>query len=225
MTLFLGLLVGLSTVWASPHFTSLRDDQTVPSHCQDMELGFYSLPAEVVYVGRKGATSMGFSMEYPVSRKNATILWRYFKSLTHGSPDETVLQQILRNPELKRDYEILLRNYQEQDFDFTNEGEILEALAIHDLYNEFPENVYYITGGVMYHRADSPMTIGELDVFIGRRDSCEAVVVGETKLGTRKMLNKAKKQLSRFEDFLLDHNSAGFSGEYESTRPSKQVLN
>ena len=215
MGLLLALYVGVVQGFASPYFTPLRDDQSVPENCREMKLGFYQLPSETIYIGRKGAQSMGFTMEYPVSRKNATVLWHYFKAFAQGVEKNDVLEKILGNAELKRDYEIILRNYQEQDFDFSNEGEILEALAIHQLYQEFPSNHYYITGGVEYHEANSPMTIGEIDLFVGLKNSCEAVVVGEVKLGRGKMLNKAKKQIQRFENFLVDHNAAGFGDEYD----------
>ncbi len=218
MSSIVALLVGISTVWASPYFTSLRNDVSVPEKCRDMKLSFYSLPAELVFFGRKGGLSMGFSMEYPVSRQNATTLWHYFKSLTHGEEDVFLLDKILNDPELKRDYDIIVHSFEDQDFDFASEGEILEVLAIHDLYQDFPENIYYITGGVEYHESHSPMTIGEVDIFVGRRDTCEAVVVGEVKLGRRTTLNKAKKQIHRFENFLIDHNASGFGGIYKSSR-------
>ncbi len=218
MSVLVAFFVGFSTLWASPHFTTLRNDLSVPEQCRDMKLSFYSLPAEVVYVGRKGAIGMGFSLEYPLSRRNATKLWHYFKAFAQGQEDPFVLDQILSDPELKRDYEIIMRNFEEQGFDFVSEGEILEILAIHDLYQDFPENQYYVTGGVTYHHEDSPMTIGEIDLFVGSRDSCEAVVVGEAKLGTGKMLNKAKQQLDRFENFLVDHNAPGFAGVFKSER-------
>jgi hypothetical protein len=73
--------------------------------------------------------------------------------------------------------------------------------------------MYYVTGGVVYHRPSSSQTLGEIDLFVGRRDTCEAVVVGEAKLGTS--LGKAKQQLNRLESFLINYNSAGFSGVYQ----------
>lgn len=218
MLSFVAVVVGVSNLWASPHFTLNREDLSVPEKCRDMQLSFYSLPAEVVFIGREGGVAMGYTLEYPVSRNNAQTLWKYFKDLAQGEDNQNLKDQILNNPAMKRDYEIIMRNYQEQDFSFSSEGDILELLAIHDMYNEFPENEYYITGGVAYHEAHSPQTIGELDLFVGRRDSCDAVLVGETKLGTRKMLNKAKDQLDRFESFLMGHDSPGFSGEYDSIR-------
>ena len=149
---------------------------------------------------------MGFTDEHPVTRSNASTLWKYFKSLTHGDEKVDLLKKIKSNKELSRDYAIIKRNYKIQDFNFQNEGEILEVLAIEQLYQEFPENAYFITGGYEYHEKFSHKTIGELDLLVANRGDCSAVAIGEAKLGTRKMLNKAYQQIQRFEDFLIRNN-------------------
>ncbi len=211
-------ILTLSTyVFASPYFTPLRNDLTLPDKCKDPSFKFFQLPSETFFVGRSGGISMGFTFEYPISRGDASILWRYFKAYTMGEENSHLLEKIQNDRELKRDYEILMRNFEEQDFDFQSEGEILEALAIEFLYQEFPENLYYITGGVQYHESYSPQTIGEIDLWVGRRDTCETVAIGEAKLGTRKTLNKAKEQLRRFESFLINHDASPFSGNYQPT--------
>ena len=207
------LLFSVQQSFASPHFTPLRDDLTVPEKCREVELAHFSLPVEKFFVGRRGALAMGFTFEYPMSRANASILWSYFKALTDGQKKLHILAKIKADPELLRDYKIILANYQEQGFEFSNEGEILEVLAIEDLYREFPENFYFITGGIEYHRANSSMTLGEVDVFVGRRDDCSSVAVGEAKLGPA--LDKAKSQILRFEGFLIDHNLPPMLGEYQ----------
>lgn len=206
MVLVLKLFLSVYTLFASPNFTALRHDQTVPAACYDIEINYFSFPMEKIYVGRKGALQMGFTYEYPVSRRHASTLWKYFKSLTHGEENISLLKKIKSNKELRRDYEIIKRNYQVQDFYFQNEGEVLEILAIEYLYQEYPENQYFITGGYEYHDDYSNKTIGELDIYIGNRSDCSVVAIGETKLGTRKMLNKAYKQIQRFENFLIHKN-------------------
>ncbi len=208
-------VVGLTQVFGSPYFDPVRLDLTVPEKCRDLKLSYFKNPSEEIYVGRQGALAAGFTIEYPVTRNNARLLWRYFKSLTHQPEDLNLLRKIKADPVLRRDYDIILRNYEEQDFWFQNEGEILEVLAIHHLYKEFPENHYYITGGIEYHEMGSEKTIGEIDLLVGLRDSCESYVVGEVKLGRRKMLSKAKEQLRRFENFLINHSAPPFGGEYQ----------
>ena len=215
MGFVLALFLVFNQADASPYFDALRDDQSIPKKCKDLKLKHFQWPAEKFFVGRKGALDMGFTFEYPLKRSHATTLWKYFRSHASGSSDANLLKTINSSPDLKRDYKIILANYEKQDFDFKSEGEVLEVLAIHQLYSEFPENLYFITGGVEYHEEFSPMTIGELDIYVGRVDTCELVAVGEVKLGSRKTLNKARKQLNRFENFLIDHNAPGFSGVYQ----------
>jgi hypothetical protein len=221
MVFFTAWMLVVNLGWASPHFTTLRDDLSVPEHCRDMKLSFYQLPPEKIYVGREGALDMGFTMEYPIKREDARTLWHYFKGLTEGKDDYSLYRKIQDNPDLKRDYDVIINNYLEQDFDFQAEGEILEALAIADLYREFPSNHFYITGGVTYHKPNNSQTIGEVDLFVGLKDTCEAILVGEVKLGRKKSLSKAKQQLGRFENFLIDHNAPGMGGEYKSNKSNK----
>lgn len=215
MSLLLNFLFSFYFVFASPYFSPNRDDLTVPEHCREMKMSFYQLPVEKMFIGRQGASAMGFSMEYPLARKNATVLWKYFRSLTQGKENQDILAFIKSHDELKRDYEIILRNYLDQDFEFSSEGDILEILAIQKLYEEFPSNHYYITGGMEYHEAQSTKTIGELDVFVGLKDTCEAVLVGEVKLGRGSMLHKARQQLQRFSHFLISHRAGGLAGEFK----------
>lgn len=215
MVLLLSAVVSFTNLFASPHFTPLRDDLSIPEHCRDVKLSDFSLPLEKFFVGRKGAINMGYTFEYPLERNDARTLWFYFRSLAQGNEDLNLLNKIKKSPALFRDYQIILRNYQEQDFHFEAEGEVLEILAIHKLYQEFPENTYFITGGVEYHEEYSSKTIGELDLFVGHRDSCMSVAVGEAKLGTRRMLKKAREQIQRFHNFLINHNRAPIVDEYE----------
>ena len=79
MAFLLGLLSISFSIFASPHFTTVRFDQTIPEECQDMELGFYQLPPEFFFVGRQDGVKMGYTFEYPIKRGDATILWHYFQ--------------------------------------------------------------------------------------------------------------------------------------------------
>ena len=219
MGFLLSLIVSSQFLFSSPFFSAKRDDLSVPKKCHDVKLGYFTVPAEKFYVGRSGALKMGFTFEYPIERKDASTLWKYFKGYVHGTPNSKLKNQILSNPKLKRDYDIIMRNFEDQDFDFNSEGEILEVLAIHKLYDEFPENHYFITGGVEYHEDYSPQIIGEIDVYVGNRDNCDMVAVGEVKLGSKKTLSKARKQLARLSNFLVDHDVPGLSGMYEPKLP------
>lgn len=214
MVQLLSLIVFSTQLWAFPEFNNLRIDNTVPEKCQEMDMSFYQLPMEYFYVGRDGALGMGFTFEYPIKRSDATLLWRYFKKAAAGTHDIDLFKKIKQKPHLKEDFDIINSTYVEQGYDFSNEGEILESLAIHKLYQEFPSNEYFITGGIEYREAGGP-TIGELDIYVARKDNCESVALGETKLGKKKTLNKAKEQIQRFGSFLRDNHAPAFSREYE----------
>jgi hypothetical protein len=200
------LLLTQQFSFASPYFKENRIDLSIPESCQQMDISFYSLPLEKFFVGREGAVAMGFTFEYPIKRQNATLLWQYFKDFTKGEGNDKLLLKIKKDPDLFRDYQIIMRNFEEQDFKFGSEGDVLELLAIEHMYQVYPENTYYITGGVEYHNSESEMTIGELDLYVGNRTDCSSVAVGEAKLGSGKMLGKAHQQLQRFESFLIEHH-------------------
>ena len=216
MKLLLVLVLTPLQLFAAADFRSLRDDLTTPEHCKEMKLSYYrTMPAEKFYVGRDGALAMGFTFEYPIKRGDATVLWKYFKLYANGGVHDLDLYNKIKNkPALKRDFDIIMANFEEQNFDFGSEGEILEILAIEKLYREFPENQYFITGGVEYSYPGSH-TLGEIDIYVADRQSCEIVAVGESKLGKKKTLNKAKKQLQRFSNFLKDNQCPDLADEYK----------
>lgn len=222
MGLSLIALVLSTSLFATPEFKNLRYDETVPENCREMEISFYQLPPDYFFVGRAGALNMGFTFEYPIARQDATVLWRFFESEVNGENTETQFQKIQNNPNLKRDYEIIERDYEAMGFDFAKEGDILEILAIHQLYQEFPENTYFITGGIEYKHSGHN-TLGELDIYVGRRDNCEAVAVGESKLGKKSILKKAKEQLHRFEEFLIENNAPSLGEEYKPRLNNRQL--
>lgn len=209
------LVIVLSlNLFANDQFNELREDLTVPAHCKAMDFSFFPQPTEYLVVGRENALEAGFTFEYPLKRDNARTLWRYFKGLVKNEPNDELFQKIWNDPEMRRDYIIINGSFREMGFDFSNEGEILEVLAIHKLYEEFPSNHYFITGGVEYSHGPSQNTLGEVDIFVGVKQTCEATAVGEVKLGWTSALKKAKKQLKRFSNFLLDYDAGPLSNEY-----------
>jgi hypothetical protein len=139
-----------------------------------------------------------------MDRGDAKDLWRYIKKHMLGKRVDTNAGDFRKNPDLKRDYEILLNNYEAKDFDFASEGEVLELLVIKDLEQELHEDLY-VYGSVQYQ----DNTAGELDLIIAKRSDCSVMGIGEAKLGI-KSLGKARKQLSRFHGFLRSHLRRGF---------------
>ena len=204
-----------SSALGDSYFTTTRFDETVPAHCENVKINSFIGAPEKFYVGRKGARKMGFTFEYPIERDDAKTLWRYFKKLAYGEVDYALKKKILSEPKLKRDYDIVIKNFEEQGFDFGSEGEILEILAIEQLYREFPENHYFISGAVNYHQEYSPTIVGEIDVYVAERETCRKVAIGEVKLGRKKTLNKARQQLTRLSQFLRKYQGEGLGGTYD----------
>lgn len=180
------------------YFRNLRSDLTVPEHCRQTELThFRADQIEFFTMGASGARERGFDQEYPVERDDARILWYAFKKDLHE--DEGYMGKIRRSQVLSRDYDILMNNFEEMGFDFTNEGEVLELLAIVAMEQNLPED-RFVYGSVFYQ----DRVAGELDLMIARADTCAVEAVGEAKLG--RALGKARRQLARFRNFLHSHS-------------------
>ena len=203
--LFLLLQVGTAQAGQAV-FENNRHDLYVPNGCREARLSYFqSDDIEYFTFGIRGALKKGFTHEYPIEREDARFLWNVF--LKGQEQDRNVQRKISENPELQRDFSHLDENRDPMDFNFHAEGEVLELLAIVDLYDRInsEDNEYFITGGIEYSDSNDGRTIGELDLLIGYRETCEIIAVGESKLGLRN-LRKAKEQLARFRHFLMSHD-------------------
>ena len=103
-----------------------------------------------------------------------------------------------------RDYKLMKEYGPLMDIDFGQEGDVLEVLALLKMREFYDPEVYYFHGGAAYHEAHSGRYIGELDLIIGYKDTCEVVAIGEAKLGV-KSKSHARRQLERFLGFLRRH--------------------
>lgn len=189
---------------ADSYFDFNRNDQEVPAPCRDFKLGYFSENSRYVIYGLEGAAAKGFTHEYPLSRKEASVLWKSMQS--SGAPE--------RSGALGRELEILVEGRDVKGFAYRNEGDVLEALALSDLEREYPPSIYFHTGGLAYHEAGNPVTIGELDLVVARRSDCKVVMVGEAKLGLEQ-LGHARKQLRRIDTFLKGKLCRSASGQPE----------
>ncbi|MCB0364417.1 MAG: hypothetical protein H6624_02235 [Bdellovibrionaceae bacterium] len=209
MTLVICSVIGAVTASADDNFLhNLRQDLTVPEHCRDTQIDFFQLKGLQTFTyGIEGARDRGFSHEYPIGRRDAQALWEILRPPSKGGHSGGYdAHKKRKEPPPSRSnlvqYLDIIDAYRDQmGFDFGSEGEVLEILAIVALKESFPENEYFITGGVEYHESGDHRTLGELDLVVGRNSSCKVEFVGEAKLGTR-MLGKARQQLARFRDFL-----------------------
>lgn len=197
-----GLIVSsaASAGYGGHYFRSLRMDSTVPTHCLDLELNhFESQEIQYFTYSIEGGTRRGFDYEYPMSRKDAKVLWKYIKRYISGTEVDTEAGEFRGRPDLQAHFEILREAYYPKDFSFGSEGEVLELLVIRDLEVDLHPDLY-VYGSVQYQ----DRTAGELDIIVAHRSDCSVFGIGEAKLGI-KNLSKARKQLNRFREFLRSH--------------------
>ncbi len=183
-----------SSVFAGTHVEHLRNDQTVPEHCQTNKISdFFSEDLQYITYSRTGGVQRGFDYEYEISRETLRKLWGIFKGSSPGGAS---------GGWAKSDhYNLILENYEAMDFDFDDEGQVLEILALLELKKNLDTSKYYITGSVAYSGGKGSNRIGELDIVIGEIETCKVVTVGEVKINPRR-LGKARGQLSRFRRFV-----------------------
>lgn len=193
-------LVGLTPLFgfaSQDYMNPLRWDESIPEACRDLDVGNFD-PDELEYItfGIQGAEARGFDYEYPIARDDAKDLWRAIQRHRDGHRNPPHFKD--RN--LLKDFEILVAHYETMDFDFHSEGEVLELLAIVSLKSTLPTD-YFVTGSVAYR----DKAAGELDLVIGQSSNCRVEVVGEAKLGLKK-LGYARRQLERFRNFIRSHS-------------------
>jgi hypothetical protein len=125
------------------------------------------------------------------------------------------LDQILDKVSLER-VPVFLRHYQDiesvlQDyyFEFENQGDILEAITLKQLRDEFPAHEYTVLSGANYRlywkdkygKMDSTSK-GELDFVVIRNSDDVVIRVGEAKSNIAEGLEIAVEQKQRFLDYL-----------------------
>jgi len=229
IALFL-LLISHSAI--SAHFIDLNNYKD--PDCQYWNLSRFKQVEQWFTVGVKGASKKGFSYEVPISREGVDVLWCSVQP-DRGKSNSTCLGKIdfyhkkpfhqysgkpaqfskLGFKDLEQQYEIykkyILKILKSENIDHPNVGAILEILAryyFQDMTSIFPSEIYSIYGGVSYRWKKSGNTLGELDVIVFEKSTCDVIAIGEAKASSpgnlSGSLKKAKGQLQRFKDF-LDH--------------------
>lgn len=194
-----GILAFFSLTSSSyAHFEKTRIDPSVPSNCSDFEVRDFAAVGRLILAGPEGAKREGFTHEYPIARREATTLWEMLRSQSNLSG--SAVAEVPSNSKLRQKFLLLSEIGPRMGFDFGKEGDVLEALVLHQLKQEFPEKEYFLTGGIAYRERPGTPVLGELDIIIGRRSDCAVVVLGEAKLGIGQR-NHALGQLKRFTDF------------------------
>lgn len=169
----------------------LRNDPSVPAYCTSVQIENFTGVDQLFYFGITGARAKGFTHEVTLERQDARDLWIRLKSGGGGADLRSDLVPV---------FETLRGASATMGFDYENEGEVLEALALLQLRESFPAQDYYFTGGIEYSNpanASKIEVLGELDLVVARKADCGVVAIGEAKLGI-KQLGHARSQINRF---------------------------
>ncbi len=177
-----------------------RIDRHAPCSCKPFHLKQFKNSEIDYFVGGINSTK-GADQQIDLERSEARTLWYALKeSRAAGRARRNAKDKLAKDPQLLEYYNQLLAIKDLHGFTFGNEGEVLEALSILSLENQYPKDKYFATGGIMYFPSSGPSTLGELDLVVYEKASCKVVLVGEAKLSRN--TGKAREQLTRFQNFL-----------------------
>ena len=208
------------------------------SLCPSWHIGRFRQVQLYFTIGVKGATRFGFDYEVPITRKGTDILHCAVDSNAYMASQFcqnhvrfTELrpflgyQQFPPDPTLNHlftDLEKQFNAYYTYTLDwlhlespaYINVGNVLEYLSrlyLQNIEALFPDNQYLITGGVTYYRRKGTPMVGEMDIVVYNRKTCDVVAIGESKAAVdsnmSSALSKARKQLRRIAAFLDANHS------------------
>jgi hypothetical protein len=229
--IFLLALSSFST--SAAYFKQLNS--YVDQECPTWSAGRFDQIESWLTVGVNNSKSKGFKYEFPISRDGVDAIWCAIEQ-DRGEGNSScrgLISFYIDRPFRKYEnkaaindpaYLIKFTSLEDQYNHYldyvravvarekmrrVNVGAILEILSryyLQVLTNEYPIDQYTITSGVAYTWEQGKNTVGELDIIIFERASCDVVAIGESKASSRgnmkRSLKKAKKQLARFRDFL-----------------------
>ena len=199
MKIIFAFLLLLSVDVYAADFIHLRDDQTIPEHCQSSETSdFLTHDLKYYTYSRTGGERRGFDHEVIISREDIRTLWGIFKGGHQNS--EKSRKWANSNSDRFKYYHLILNNFELMDFNFNDEGQVLEILALLEIKQSLDKDLY-VTGSVAYSGSKGKNRIGELDVVVGDKETCQIIYVGEVKINPRR-LGHARSQLQRFRRFL-----------------------
>jgi hypothetical protein len=217
----------------SAHFQSKNRDKD-PS-CPSWNIKRFSTINNWFAIGVHESTTDGnFNYEVPISRKGVDVIWcamywtRNIKKdgcAQHIDYDTRPFKRYAGVASLGRSYvefydlEDQYTQYLAYSFETAlregvsgmNVGLALEYLSrfyFQEMTNLFPKEDFKITGGVEYKDSSNTRVLGELDIIVYNRRSCNVVALGESKAASKnslaRALKKARQQLNRFKNFI--HN-------------------
>ncbi len=232
-SLLLSLILLLSfNAFGALYFQSTHNnfDPNCPSWTEDR----FSRIDDWFTVGVEKSVSIGYRYEVPITREQVDAVWcaavpergqsnKVCRGIVELGTDRPFIKYAGKLPNRATsfpqfdDLEEQLQTYldyargqlEQEQIHHPNVGVILELLSryyLQEMTSQYPKDLYRITGGVEYKKNPKQNVIGELDIIVYDRYSCQVVAVGESKASSKsankKSLAKAKKQLHRFRSAL-----------------------
>ncbi|MCK5884163.1 MAG: hypothetical protein KAG61_10770 [Bacteriovoracaceae bacterium] len=231
LILSLTLLLSLNALSAL-HFQSNQNhlDPNCPSWNEDR----FSRVESWFTVGVINSIKVGYNYEVPITRKQVDAIWcaavpahvvnsKLCKGIVDLTTDRPFAKYAGKRPnqaalfpqfddleqQLTAYLDYSVKSLKREQISHPNIGIVLEMLSryyLQELTSEYPKELYVITGGIEYKKNPKTNVIGELDIVVYDRYSCQVVAIGESKASSVKSnsrsLRKAKAQLRRFQDNL-----------------------
>lgn len=230
IVLLLTLFITFNTFAAYFSSTNNNTDKNCPkwevSRFKDIELYFTT--------GVSGAMKFGYTYEVPIKRGEVNAIWcalepirgaenkicngivdlnsdRPFKKYAGKMPNRATqfTSFIDLEDQLNIYTKYIAQTLKADRISHPNVGAVLEVLSryyLQEMSDTYPKDTYRIVSGVEYRKKKGQNTIGELDIIVYNRQSCEVVALGESKASSvksqKRSLAKAKKQLARFRNFI-----------------------
>jgi len=208
----------------------------INKECPTWDISRFEHVSKYFYFGVDNAKKYGYTYGFPIERNGVDYIWcalvpqrgisnkacnknifknaeRPFEFLKNSSPDESeVTVSFINKEEQYNEYlAYVTKTLENEKSEEPNVGAVLEILSryyLQKLTNIYPEQEYRIESGVEYRYAGQ-RTLGELDIIVYDRVTCDVVALGESKASNSKnqhnSLMKAKDQLRRIENFLNDN--------------------
>ncbi len=234
MKALLLLIVSVYTLGAS--FNQINNYQD--KDCPKWTINRFDSLDETFFVGVMDAKKYGYTYGFPISRRAVDAVWcvlekergfsnsscgasqvqlntnRPFKKYAGKIPfeSEVDVSYIDQEQQLTAYYKYVRKVVDRENIKRPNVGAVLEVLSrmyLQDLADIYPKSTYRIMSGVEYRQNSNSRTLGELDIIVYNKFTCQVVALGESKASSpknqRRSLKKAKAQIGRFLNFISRH--------------------
>ncbi|OIQ18872.1 MAG: hypothetical protein BM556_06215 [Bacteriovorax sp. MedPE-SWde] len=211
------------------HVTNYKD-----ADCPSWNYERFTSIQKYIFFGVQDAKKYGYTYGFPISRKAVDSVWcaletergmvnrscskdiyvnidRPFADMAGKAPFESEMEVSFydREEQMNTYLKYVRETAKRENMKRPNVGAVLEVLSryyLQELGNIYPKSDYTVASGVEYTYAKGKRTIGELDIIVFDRVTCNVVALGESKASSTKnqakSLRKARKQIARFKNFM-----------------------